>query len=79
MTVYSYRTMPTRKPVIEVLDDDMAQILRGMTGAERLRIANGMFESARKMLTSHLTHEHPDWDPERVREEVARRLAHGAV
>lgn len=68
-----------RKPTIEALDDDMAQILRGMTGAERLRIANGMFESARKMLACHLAHEHPEWDPQRVNEEVARRLSHGAV
>src|SRR5688572_1714853 len=29
----------------DILDDDMARVLRGMTGAERLKIANGLFNS----------------------------------
>jgi len=64
---------------VEVVDDDMARILRAKTGAERLRIAFSMFTSARRMLTSHLTAEHPDWSQEDVRRETARRLSHGAV
>lgn len=66
-------------PDFHIVDDEMASVLRKMSGAERLRIANGMFESARKMLACHLAHEHPGWDPQRVNEEVARRLSHGAV
>lgn len=61
---------------IEILDDEMAQIFRAKTGAERLRIAFGMWESARRMLTSMLTADHPEWSAEEVRREVARRLAH---
>jgi hypothetical protein len=64
---------------IEVVDDDMARILRGKTGAERLAMANAMFESARRMLLSHLAAEHPDWSEEQVTREAARRLSHGAV
>lgn len=64
---------------LDVVDDDMARVLRGMTGAERLRIANGMFNSARRMLASHLAAEHPDWDQERIEQETARRISHGAV
>lgn len=63
---------------IEVMDDEMARILREKSGAERLRIASGLFASARRMLASHLAAEHPDWDPEKVQAEVARRLAGGA-
>ena len=63
----------------DVLDDDMARILRGMTGAERLKIANGMFVSARRMLASHLAAEHPDWDQDRIEQETARRISHGAI
>ena len=63
----------------DVLDDDMARVLRGMTGAERLKIANGMFNSARRMIASHLAAEHPDWDQERIEQETARRISHGAV
>ncbi len=63
----------------DVVDDDMARILRGMTGAERLKIANGMFVSARRMLASHLAAEHPDWDQNRIEQETVRRISHGAV
>ena len=63
----------------DVVDDEMARILRGMTGAERLKIANDMFVSARRMLASHLAAEHPDWDQERIEQETARRISHGAV
>jgi hypothetical protein len=66
----------SRKP--EVLDDEMARVLRGMTGAERLKIADGMFSSARRMIASHLAAEHPDWDQERIERETSRRISHGA-
>ena len=64
---------------IEVVDDDMAHILRQKTGAERLKIASDMFASARRMIASHLAAEHPDWDEERVQRETSRRISHGAV
>lgn len=64
---------------IEVVDDEMAAVLRGMTGAQRLRIAFGMYSSARRMLLSSLRAEHPDWSEETVNRETARRLSHGAV
>lgn len=63
----------------DIVDDEMARILRGMTGAERLKIANDMFVSARRMLASHLAAEHPDWDQDRIEQEAARRISHGAV
>jgi hypothetical protein len=64
---------------IEVVDDDMARILRAKTGAERLRIASDLFSSARRMIASHLAAEHPDWDEERIQRETSRRISHGAV
>lgn len=63
----------------DILDDEMARILRGMTGAERLKIANDLFVSARRMLASHLAAEHPDWDQDRIEQETSRRISHGAV
>jgi hypothetical protein len=65
-----------RQPVIEVIDRDMAAILRSKTGAERLRIANGMYLSARRMILSDLRAKHPQWDELRLNEAAARRLAH---
>ncbi len=64
---------------VEVVDDEMAAVLRKKTGPERLRIAFGLFSSARCMLLSHLRSEHPDWDDLRIVREVARRLSHGAI
>jgi hypothetical protein len=64
---------------IEVVDDDMARVLRAKTGAERLKIASDMFASARRMIVSHLTAEHPDWDEERIQRETSRRISHGSV
>jgi len=63
---------------IEVIDEEMARVLRAKTGAERLRIASGMYAAARRMLLSSLAADHPDWDSQRVIEEAARRLSHGA-
>jgi len=63
----------------EVVGEEMAQVFRGMTGAQRLKIANDMFNSARRMIASHLAAEHPDWDEQQVQRETARRLSHGAV
>lgn len=57
----------------------MATIIRAKSGAERLRIASGMYTSARTMLMSHLSAEHIDWNEQRVQREAARRLSHGAV
>jgi hypothetical protein len=70
---------PKRPPVIEVIDDEMARVIRAKTGAERLRIASDMYSSVRRMLLSHLRSEHPDWAEDRIVKEAARRLSHGAV
>ena len=70
--------MPKR-PYIEVVDHEMAAILRAKTGAERLKIANDMFVSVRKMIASHLAAEHPDWDEVRVQRETSSRISHGAT
>ena len=64
---------------IEVVDDEMAEVLRRKTGAERLAIASAMFASARKMILAKLHEEHPDWDERRINAEAARRLSHGAI
>lgn len=66
-------------PPFDMVDDDMARILREKTGAERLKIASDMFASARRMLASHLRSEHPDWSEEEIQREVSRRISHGAV
>ncbi len=62
---------------IEVVDDFMANVLRAKTAAERIRIAFDLWTSTRNMLLIHLRKTHPDWNDERVKQEVAKRLFHG--
>jgi hypothetical protein len=69
------RALPKR---IEVVDDEMAAVYRGMTPARRLQVASDLYASARRMLMSHLQVEHPGWSAEEVRREAVRRLSHGA-
>lgn len=64
---------------LDVMDEEMAAVYRRMTGAERLRVAFGLFASARRMLTSHLRSVHPEWTDEAIQREVARRISRGAV
>ena len=64
---------------IEVVDDFMADIFRAKTAAERIRIGFGLWTSTRNMLLVHLRKTHPDWNDERIKQEVARRLSHGAI
>jgi hypothetical protein len=64
---------------IEVLDDAMADLLRRKTPAERIRIGFSLWTSAHKMLTAHLKKTHAEWPLQKIQEEVARRLSHGAV
>ena len=64
---------------IEVMDDAMVEVLRQMSGEQRLRIASGMFASARRTIMHVLRTQHPDWSEEQVIREAARRLSHGAV
>jgi hypothetical protein len=72
-------TRPLGDLRIEIVDHDMARVLRTKTGAERLKIASDMFASARRMIVSHLAAQHPDWDEEQIQREASRRISHGAV
>jgi hypothetical protein len=71
--------LTTRIAGIEAISDEMVQALHGRSGAERLKIANDMYRSARRMLLNHLRATHPNWTESQVEHEAARRLSHGAV
>jgi len=67
------------KGQIEVVDNMMAEVLRGKTPAERIRIGFDLWTSARMMLISHLSASNPEWDAQRLNSEAARRLSHGSL
>jgi hypothetical protein len=62
------------KPVIEVIDDDMAAVLRRKTPAERLRSAHAMWQYARRRLSNMLRRQHPEWDEQQLKAEIRRRV-----
>lgn len=61
----------------EVVDEEMAAVLKGKTPAERLRVAFGLWTSTKRMLERILRSQHPDWDDIEVQKEVAKRMSHG--
>jgi hypothetical protein len=71
--------MNNRQPVVEVMDEMMVDVLREKTEAERLKIAFGMWETARVMIGGVLRQEHPEWSEDAINQEIARRISHGEV
>ncbi len=71
--------MPTDPRRWEMVDDAMAAILRQKTPAQRLAMVFDMAEFVRTMIQSNLAATHPDWTPERIQRETARRVSRGAV
>ena len=69
-----------RKPAqYEVVDDEMAAVLRAKTEQERMEMGFAMWRFARDLMRSAITGEHPDWTDEAIQREVAKRMSHGAV
>ncbi len=70
----------TSQPVdvgqIEVVDPDVAAVLRGKSGMERLRLAHEAWELARDRLAAFFRTRQPGWSEEEIQRKVAERLAH---
>jgi hypothetical protein len=56
---------------------EQVQILRAIPGEQRLRLAERLYWSARKMKSAGLRAQHPDWTEERVAGEVRRIFRDG--
>jgi hypothetical protein len=67
------------KPEPECISDEMADLMRSMTPAERLGMMNSLWRSGWRMIENLTRAEHPDWSDDRVRQEVARRMSHGTA
>jgi hypothetical protein len=64
---------------IEVIDDIMIDIFKQKSPLERLKIAFGLWNSARIQLFYYLRSLQPDWDEEKIRQEMAKRISHGTT
>jgi hypothetical protein len=58
----------------EVIDDDMAEVLRRKTPAQRLASAHAMWRYARNRLSTMLRRQHPDWSEAQFKAEMQRRM-----
>ena len=63
---------------IEVLDDDLAAVLRRKTPAERVEMIAAANRTARLLAAAGIRFQHPDWNDEQVQAEVIRRVCGGA-
>ncbi len=68
------KQMKPREPVVEVMDDQLANIYRRMTPMERLDIAMQMNQSARDLIREELVQQHPNWNEETIRRNIALRF-----
>ncbi|GJQ48592.1 hypothetical protein KsCSTR_27330 [Candidatus Kuenenia stuttgartiensis] len=65
------------KGQIEVVDDKVAEILRGKTGMERLQIVWDLWTYFQKSLRAYLKNLHPEWTDEELQKEIIRRMTRG--
>jgi hypothetical protein len=63
----------------EVLSDEMAEILRAKTPAERLAIAFDMWSFAQQLIRRTARFQHPEWTDKELDRHVASRMSNGAV
>ena len=68
------RATPLR---FEVMDPQMADVLRSKTGAQRLQIVDALYRTARSLIESNIRTRHPSWNDTAVRNMMARRIAGG--
>lgn len=63
---------------IEVVDGDLAAILRKKSPAERIEMVFAANRTARMLASAGIRHQHPDWSDEQIGCEVVRRVSGGA-
>jgi hypothetical protein len=62
----------------DVIDDDMAAVLRQKTGAQRLAIVDALYDAAWRLIECNVQTRHPEWTDQQVRQAVAQRIAGAA-
>jgi len=60
---------------IEVIDDIMVDIYKQKSPLERLKIAFGLWNSTRTQLFHNLRTLWPDWDEQKIKREIAKRIS----
>ena len=63
---------------IEVVERELAAILRTKTPAERIEMVFAANRTARMLAAAGIRNQHPDWSDAEVELEVVRRVSGGA-
>jgi len=63
---------------IDIIDEIMVDIYKQKSPSERLKIAFGLWNSARTRLLYNLRSLWPDWDEDKIKREIAKRISHGS-
>jgi hypothetical protein len=64
---------------IEVIDDDMAAVMRSKEVYERIAMIGECNETMRFLIAAHLRERHPDWTQQQIETEIARRMLDDAA
>ncbi len=70
---------PPRRVVVEVIDEQMAAILRQKSMAEKIAMVGAAHRTARSLIRCGVKLQHPDWTEQEVHDEVLRRLLNGTT
>ncbi len=62
---------------IEIIDEQLAAALRQKSPAEKIEMIAAANRTARLLAAAGVRYQHPDWDDERVRMEVIKRVSSG--
>ena len=60
----------------ELASPEQIEILRAMPGERRLRLAERLYWSARRLKIAGLRAQHPDWPEDRLKTEALRIFRH---
>jgi hypothetical protein len=63
---------------IEVIDDDLADVLRTKTPAEKIAMVAAANRTARLLAAAGIRFVHPEWDELQVQAEVIKRVSGGS-
>jgi hypothetical protein len=62
----------------EIVDDQMAVVLRAKSPAEKVEMISAASRTARLLMAAGIRYRHPTWSGEEVQAAVTRRLSGGA-
>ena len=64
---------------IEIIDNDLLEVLRDKSPAERIQMIGAANRTARVLAAAGIRYQHPEWPDNQVDAEVLRRVCGGTA